>query len=64
MPYFWDRDLRGTCLDVNAAAYANSGMSIVQDLIIVSLPLPVLHKLNMGLKKKIGVGLMFALGSL
>jgi hypothetical protein len=64
VPYFWDRDLRGTCLNVNALAYANSGMSIAQDLIIVLLPIPVLSKLNMGVKKKIGVGLMFAIGSL
>jgi hypothetical protein len=65
IPYFWDRDIRGgKCLNVNALAYANSAMSIVQDLIIVSLPLPVLVKLNMGKKKKIGVGIMFAVGSL
>jgi hypothetical protein len=62
--YFWDRDLGGKCLDVNALAYANSGMSIVQDLIIVALPIPVLFGLNMSTKKKIGVGLMFAVGSL
>jgi hypothetical protein len=64
VPYFWDRDLRGTCLNVNALAYTNSGMSIAQDLIIVLLPIPVLSKLNMDVKKKIGVGLMFAIGSL
>jgi hypothetical protein len=62
--YFWDRDLHGQCLDVNALAYANSGMSIAQDLIIIALPLPVLTKLNMCMKKKIGVGFMFAIGSL
>lgn len=62
--YFWDRDLHGQCLDVNALAYANSGMSIAQDLIIIALPLPVLTKLNMSMKKKIGVGFMFAVGSL
>jgi hypothetical protein len=39
-------------------------MSIIQDLLIVSLPLPVLWKLNMGRKRKIGVGFMFAVGSL
>jgi hypothetical protein len=62
--YFWDRDLHGTCLNVNALAYANSGMSIAQDLIIVALPLPVLHRLHMSLKKKIGVGIMLGVGSL
>jgi hypothetical protein len=62
--YFWDRDLHGQCLDVNALAYANSGMSIAQDLIVIALPLPVLTKLNMSMKKKIGVVFMFAVGSL
>jgi hypothetical protein len=62
--YFWDRDLHGQCLDVNALAYANSGMSIAQDLIIIALPLPVLTKVNMSMKRKIGVAIMFAVGSL
>ncbi|KAN0096823.1 hypothetical protein V8E51_015628 [Hyaloscypha variabilis] len=62
--FFWNRDIRGgTCINVNKLAYANSAMSIIQDLLIVALPLPVLAKLNMGRKKKIGVGFMFAVGS-
>lgn len=62
---FWNRDIRGgSCINVNKLAYANSAMSIIQDLLIVALPLPVLVKLNMGRKKKIGVGFMFAVGSL
>ena len=63
--FFWNKDIRGgTCINVNTLAYANSAMSIIQDLLIVALPLPVLVKLNMGTKKKIGVGFMFAVGSL
>lgn len=63
--FFWNKDIRGgKCLNVNKLAYANSAMSIIQDLIIVAIPLPVLAKLNMGMKKKIGVGVMFTLGSL
>lgn len=62
--YFWNRDLRGACININALAYANSAMSIVQDVLIVALPIPVLSKLQLGRKKKIGVIFMFALGSL
>jgi hypothetical protein len=63
--FFWNRDIRGgTCININKLAYANSAMSIIQDLLIVALPLPVLVKLNMGRKKKIGVGFMFTVGSL
>ncbi|KAH9205839.1 hypothetical protein DL95DRAFT_235651, partial [Leptodontidium sp. 2 PMI_412] len=62
--FFWNREIRGgTCMDVNKLAYANSAMSIIQDLLIVILPLPVLAGLNMGRKKKIGIGFMFAVGS-
>ena len=65
IPYFWNRNIRGGhCPNVNALAYANSAMSIIQDLLIVALPLPVLVNLNMGKKKKIGVAFMFAVGSL
>jgi hypothetical protein len=63
--FFWNRDIGGgTCININKLAYANSAMSIIQDLLIVALPLPVLVKLNMGKKKKIGVGFMFTVGSL
>jgi hypothetical protein len=64
VPYFWDKDLHGQCINLGALAYANGGLNIAQDLIIFALPLPVLTKLNMTTKRKIGVGFMFALGSL
>lgn len=62
--YFWDKNLRGKCIDINSLAYANSGMSIAQDLIIIALPIPILLKLNISTKKKIGVGFMLTIGSL
>ena len=63
--FFWNRDIKsGVCLDVNALAYANSAMSMVQDIIIIILPIPVTLKLNMDQQKKIGIALMFGLGGL
>lgn len=62
--YFWNRDIRGTCIDVNALAYANSGASMGQDVLIVCLPIPIVVKLQMSLQKKVGVAIMFALGGL
>lgn len=62
--YFWNKDLHGTCININALAYANSAMSIVQDILIVVLPIPVLIKLQLGRKKKLAVLFMFAVGSL
>jgi hypothetical protein len=62
--FFWDKDIKnGVCLDVNALAYANSAMSIIQDLLIVALPIPVVATLNLDQKKRVGIAAMFALGS-
>ncbi|CZT11694.1 uncharacterized protein RCO7_08696 [Rhynchosporium graminicola] len=60
--FFWDLDLKGKCLNINALAYANSGLSIVQDLVIVLLPIRVVWQLNMEGRKKLSVAFMFALG--
>ncbi|KAH7330522.1 hypothetical protein BKA65DRAFT_597565 [Rhexocercosporidium sp. MPI-PUGE-AT-0058] len=60
--YFWDKDLHGTCLDLNALAYANSGLSIMQDFLIIGLPIRVVWKMNLDRKKKLSVAFMFALG--
>lgn len=51
-------------MDIKALAYATGAMSIVEDLVIVALPLPVLAKLQMSTRKKIGIGFMLALGSM
>jgi hypothetical protein len=60
--FFWDKDIKdGVCLDVNALTYANSAMSIIQDLLIVALPIPVVTTLNLGQKKRVGIAAMFAL---
>ena len=64
LAYSWNKDLHGTCLDINALAYANAAMSILQDLIIVTLPIPVVLRLNMAKGKKLSVAFMFILGSL
>ncbi|ROW01257.1 hypothetical protein VMCG_05955 [Cytospora schulzeri] len=63
--FFWNRDLPGgSCLDVTALAYANSGLAVAQDLIITLLPIYMLWSLNMSRKKKFFIGIMFAVGGL
>lgn len=63
--YFWDRDIpNGSCIDVSALAYANSAFAMAQDAILILLPIFMLWKLNMSLKKKCFIALMFAVGSL
>lgn len=61
---FWNKDIEGRCLNINAMAYVAGGSTISSDFLILVLPIPVVSKLNMGVKKKLGVILMFAVGSL
>lgn len=62
--YFWDRDLRGKCLNTTALAFANSGTAIVLDLVLLILPLSSIRNLNMKRYRKYAVGLMFCIGTL
>lgn len=60
----WDGEHEGTCLDLNAIAWANAGISIALDLWMLAIPLAQLKTLKLHWKKKIGVGLMFCVGTL
>lgn len=64
VPSFWDRDIKGKCLNVQASAYANSASAIVQDVILLVLPLLFIRNLNMKRRRKIAVGFMFCIGTL
>ncbi|KAF6833674.1 hypothetical protein CPLU01_05395 [Colletotrichum plurivorum] len=60
----WDRSLADRkCLDVTAIGYAGAVTSIIEDLVILVLPIPELVKLQLNIRKKIALGLMFSLGS-
>lgn len=60
----WNRFITGKCLDVNAIGYSGAVLSVVEDLVLIVLPIPELRKLQISGRKRIGVGLMFALASL
>ncbi|KAH9204947.1 hypothetical protein DL95DRAFT_255244, partial [Leptodontidium sp. 2 PMI_412] len=59
----WDMEHVGQCGDMNALAFANAGVSIVLDIFTLILPITQVWKLQLGLKKKIGVILMFSVGA-
>jgi hypothetical protein len=50
------------CLDVNILAYAAAGSSILQDIIVLVLPLPLVFGLHTGWRSKLGILVMFSLG--
>ncbi|GKT40512.1 satratoxin biosynthesis SC1 cluster protein 4 [Colletotrichum spaethianum] len=60
----WDRTIERECVNVNAVAMASAILSIVEDFVILGLPIHQLIKLQLGIKKKLAVGLMLSLGSL
>jgi hypothetical protein len=60
----WDHEHEGKCLNSNAIAWANAGISIALDVWMLAIPLAQLKTLNLHWKKKIGVGLMFCVGTL
>ncbi|GKT72902.1 integral membrane protein [Colletotrichum tofieldiae] len=60
----WDRTIERKCVNVNAVAMASAILSIIEDCVILSMPIQQLSKLQLGLKKKLAVGFMLSLGSL
>jgi hypothetical protein len=62
--YNWDKSIPGGyCVD-EEPAYLGAGISnLLIDVLVVTLPMPMLWRLQMPLKKKIGVSAMFGLGA-
>ncbi|KAI4630867.1 hypothetical protein J4E83_002391 [Alternaria metachromatica] len=60
---FWNRDIKGQCLDIQAVPMANSISAIVQDILLLILPLFFIRNLQMRRYKKVAVCFMFAIGT-
>lgn len=61
---FWDRELPGTCLSFEAVWFFNAGMNIVQDLVLLILPMPLLSQLQLPKLQKSALIGVFAVGIL
>ncbi|KXH68259.1 integral membrane protein [Colletotrichum salicis] len=59
----WDKEIQGQCLDVSAIGNGGAALSIIEDFTLVILPIPELMKLQLTRKRKLAVGLLFAVGS-
>jgi len=60
----WQLDIHGKCIDYNATGWANAGLNILQDILIVILPIRELRALQISSKKKVGLYAMFSVGGL
>ncbi|ETS84582.1 hypothetical protein PFICI_02607 [Pestalotiopsis fici W106-1] len=59
----WRGEGGGQCIDISAVAWANAAVSIALDLFMLGIPLSQLRQLNLHWKKKVGVALMFCVGT-
>ncbi|KIN03320.1 hypothetical protein OIDMADRAFT_116962, partial [Oidiodendron maius Zn] len=59
----WNLRMNGKCTEFEASIYAGAGLSIFEDLVIITLPIFVLKDISLTTKKKIALCLLFALGS-
>ncbi|KAK1907659.1 hypothetical protein P3342_005987 [Pyrenophora teres f. teres] len=60
---FWNRDIKGKCMDLRAIAFANSASAIAQDIVLLILPLVFIQNLQMKRQRKWAVGFMFTIGT-
>ncbi len=63
VPFAWDKELRGKCLNLTALTYAAAVLSGILDCVTLLLPLNELRKLHLTMDKKLGVVIMFIIGS-
>lgn len=54
----------GHCLPEGPVWYANAAMQIFTDVVILILPMPLLSKLHLPWRQKIGIMLVFGVGVL
>ncbi|KFY07172.1 hypothetical protein V492_07381 [Pseudogymnoascus sp. VKM F-4246] len=59
----WDHTIKGTCSNSQAFVYAAAGFSIIEDFVIMVLPVWELKDLSLNSKKKMALIFLFALGS-
>ena len=60
----WDGEHHYKCNDINAQGWAAAVFNMVLDITVMFMPLPELYKLNLSIRKKIGLLCMFSLGIL
>ncbi|KAG0646944.1 hypothetical protein D0Z07_6289, partial [Hyphodiscus hymeniophilus] len=59
LQYVWDKSIEGgRCVDFNSTTWVNGALNILQDLLIVALPISEVRKLQLERRKKIGLYIM------
>jgi hypothetical protein len=61
---YWHGDVRGKCMDAGDHFWTSSLMGIVLDCVIWVMPMPVLGKLKLPARQKVGLLVPFGMGLL
>ncbi|KAJ6010100.1 hypothetical protein N7522_005116 [Penicillium canescens] len=63
--YFWIKSIEGSCMSGQTTFYTIIGVfSVIEDVLILCLPLPVVWRLQMRLREKIELTVLFLIGCL
>ncbi|PWY90016.1 hypothetical protein BO70DRAFT_415451 [Aspergillus heteromorphus CBS 117.55] len=60
----WNTTVEGTCISRAGVFMAGASASIVTDIVLLVIPLPIIARLKMKSRKRFGLALMFGLGGL
>jgi hypothetical protein len=60
----WSPHIPGKCISTNASIIATSAINVISDVTILLLPVHGISQLRIPLRKKVGVGAIFATGAL
>ncbi|CAF9923906.1 MAG: hypothetical protein HETSPECPRED_005455 [Heterodermia speciosa] len=61
---FWQPKLAGHCMTWETATYAYGSLNVISDLFIFVLPLPMVWRLRLSRREKLGVTLVFFGGAM
>ena len=62
--YYWTGTGNGHCINKQAFWFSNAALNIITDIILWSMPIPVLRSLQLPRKQKYGLMIIFAVGGL
>lgn len=62
--FFWDKDQKGHCIDEVNFFRWNGIVNMLLDVMVLILPLPMVWRLNLGVRQKLALTGIFMLGAL
>ena len=62
--FYWDKTEPGTCVDNYKSYMAGGALNIFMDVVLITLPIPVVWSLQLPKKQKLSVIGIFAMGGL